>query len=83
MFILPCYPACACEHAEVVAILEGTGVRRAKVVSGGAVIEVATIGGAEIHLGDRILLDLPLGLDKRCLNRLAIEQTHDVPEDEM
>ena len=45
-------------EGEVVEILEGLGVRRAKVVAAGALVEVATLGGGEIHLGDRIAFDL-------------------------
>ena len=36
--------------------LEGIGVRRAKVMSAGALVEVAGLGDREIHLGDRIAL---------------------------
>jgi hypothetical protein len=45
-------------EGEVVEILEGFGVRRAKVVSAGTLVEVAAVGGGEIHLGDRIAFDL-------------------------
>ena len=41
-------------EGEVVEILEGAGVRRAKVIAAGAIVEVAALGGGEIHLGDRI-----------------------------
>jgi hypothetical protein len=45
-------------EGQVVEILEGLGMRRAKVVAAGALVEVATLGGGELHLGDRIAFDL-------------------------
>jgi hypothetical protein len=49
---------CSSGEGKVVEILEGFGVRRAKVVAAGALVEVAALGGGEIHLGDRISFDL-------------------------
>jgi hypothetical protein len=39
---------------EVVEILQTAGVRRAKIMAAGRIVEVAALGGGEIHLGDRI-----------------------------
>jgi hypothetical protein len=50
--------ACRSGEGEVVEILEDVGMRRAKVLAGGALVEVATLGGGELHLGDRIALEL-------------------------
>jgi hypothetical protein len=44
-------------EGEVVEILERFGVRRAKVVAAGTLVEVAPLGGGEIHLGDRIVFE--------------------------
>jgi hypothetical protein len=56
MFDRACRACCSWAEGEVVEILEGRGVRRAKVVSAGALVEVAALGDREIHLGDRIAL---------------------------
>jgi hypothetical protein len=39
---------------EVVEILEGVGVRRAKVIAAGELVEIEALGSGEIHLGDRV-----------------------------
>jgi hypothetical protein len=44
-------------EGHVVEIFEARGVRRAKIVAAGTLVEVAALGGGEIHLGDRIALD--------------------------
>ena len=41
-------------EGEVVEILEKAGIRRAKIMAAGRIVEVAALGGGEIHLGDRI-----------------------------
>jgi hypothetical protein len=46
-------------HGEVVEIFEGIGIRRAKVMAAGELVEIAALGGGEIHLGDRIDLAWP------------------------
>jgi len=45
-------------EGEVVEILERSGVRRAKVMAAGTLVEVAPLGSGEIHLGDRIAFAL-------------------------
>jgi hypothetical protein len=60
MFEHACRACCSWSEGQVVEILEGLGVRRAKVVSAGALVEVAALGDGEIHLGDRIALAGPL-----------------------
>jgi hypothetical protein len=44
---------------EVVEIVEGIGVRRAKVIAAGELVEIAPLGSGEVHLGDRIDLAWP------------------------
>jgi hypothetical protein len=60
-------------EGEVVEILEGTGVRRAKVMAAGGLVEIAALGGGEIHLGDRIDLTWPrraaVDTSQACLDR--------------
>ena len=46
-------------EGEVVEILEGVGVRRAKVIADGELLELAPVGSGEIHLGDRVDLAWP------------------------
>ena len=46
-------------EGEVVEILEGVGVRRAKVIADGELVELAPVGSDEIHLGDRVDLAWP------------------------
>jgi len=44
-------------EGQVVEILEAVGMRRAKVLTGRTLVEVVTLGGGEVHLGDRIAVD--------------------------
>ena len=46
-------------EGEVVEILEGLGVRRAKVMAAGELVEITPLGTGEIHLGDRVDLASP------------------------
>jgi hypothetical protein len=44
---------------KVVEIFEGVGVRRAKVIADGELVEIAPLGAGELHLGDRVDLAWP------------------------
>jgi hypothetical protein len=70
-------------EGQVVEILESRGVRRAKIVAAGALVEVAALGGGEIHLGDRIPFDPPPVIPgaQAAVGSIELDDTLDVESD--
>jgi hypothetical protein len=70
-------------EGEVVEILERSGVRRAKVMTAGTLVEVAPLGGGEIHLGDRIAFALHpiLPSPRRLVAAIQLDDALNVPDD--